>query len=373
MFELQQSDEQVALAEALRRLAQRSVRGPMAHGGVPPAGGLAAAWAALHQMGLCAPVGADRPDPMTAMLIAEEVGFGDPGLAYQLVCRARAAAMIADLGTGEQRSAWLPRLAADPGCLASVGYFEGFGRSPLELRTSARRVGDGWRLSGTKIGVVLPAGGGPLVLVAREEQTGEPVAFVLTREFGVRRDDAAVGKLGLDAAATGDIELTEVPVPESARLAGTGASVLAAVAALRLEVTAVLLGTARAALAYAAEYANGREAFGQPIAGYQGVAFPLVDVDIELDAARLLVWRASAEVADVAEVAQAAEFGRAARLVAEAVARGQRVALDATRVGINTLGGHGFIQDHPVEQWYRAAAVLAALDFDPLESDCEAF
>jgi hypothetical protein len=364
MFELQRSDEQLALAEALRRLAQRSVRGPMAHGGLPPADGLAPAWAALHQMGLCAPVGADRPDLITATLIAEEVGFGDPGLAYQLVCRARAAAMIADLGTEEQRSAWLPRLAGEPGCLASVGYFEGFGRSPDELRTSARRVGDGWRLSGTKIGVALPAGGGPLVLVARVEPTGEPAAFVLTGGFDVRRDDAAVGKLGLDAAATGDIELTEVLVPGSARLAGTGASLLAAVAALRLEVVAALLGTARAALAYAAEYANGREAFGQPIARYQAVAFPLVDVDIELDAARLLVWRACTE---------ASEPKQPADMVAEAVARCQRVALDATRVGINTLGGHGFIQDHPIEQWYRAAAVLAALDFDPLESDCEAF
>jgi alkylation response protein AidB-like acyl-CoA dehydrogenase len=105
------------------------------------------------------------------------------------------------------------------------------------------------------------------------------------------------------------------------------------IAALRLAVGAVLLGAARAALAYAADYANTRVAFGQPIAQYQGVAFPLVEVDIEVDATRLLLWRAAAAVESTTDLDVI--VGR----TSEVVARCQRTALEAGRIGVNTLGG----------------------------------
>lgn len=367
MFELRRTEEQLAVADALRRLGERTIRPALAHGGVPAPGGLDPAWAALTEMGLCAPTGADRPGLSTAMLIAEEVGFGDPGVAYELVCRSRASAMIEDLGTPAQRREFLPAPSSGRDRFASVAYFEGFGRSPSELRTRARQHPDGWLLSGHKIGVGLSDRADVLVVIAADD-TGEPTAFALRPSAvpGVRlvRDDAAVGKLGADAARTGDVELSEVSLPRSARLSGPDVgAVRRAVQVLRLEVAAVLLGTARAALAYAADYADTRSAFGRPISSYQGVAFPLVDADIEIDAARLLVWRAAWALDRDAD---------AGNLVAEAVARAGRAAMDTTRTAVNTLGGHGFISDHPVEQWYRAAAVLTALDFDPLEADCAA-
>lgn len=367
MFTLAQSSEQTDLADALRQLGQRAIRPLMSHGGRPSPADLAQVWRDLHGMGLTAPVGEDTPDGSTAVLIAEEVGFADPGVGYDLVSRYRAASMIDTLGSPEQREAYLPGLVADAGASAGVAYFEGFGRSPRELCTTARRAGDGWELCGRKIGVTRPSD--VQVVVAADAESGELLAFVLEPGTGgvtVTRDDRAVGKLGADAVATANVEFDGVRLPESARLAHGGGdlAVHRAVAAFRIGVAAVLLGTARAELAYAADYANTRVAFGQPIAQYQGVAFPLVEVDMEIDTSRLLVWKAAADIETLTDIATIIDR------TADVVSRCHRTVLEAGRHGINTLGGHGFIQDHPVEQWHRGAATLAGLDFDPLESDC---
>lgn len=373
MFNLAQTAEQLDLRATLQQLGERSIRPAAAHGGRPSPEALAGIWSDLHGMGLTAPVGPDHggqgsPDATTAMLIAEEIAYGDPGIGYELVSRAAAASMIENLGTPEQRDRFLPRLVTDREFVGGVGYFEGFGRGPTELASTASRRGGQWELTGSKIGVVHPAGPGVLVLVVADPESGQPAAFVVepgaVGGLELTRDDAAIGKLGLDAAATGNIELAGAVVPDLARLAGEGLELHRSIAVLRLAIGAVCLGTARAALAYAADYANTREAFGAPIAQYQGVAFPLVEVDMELDSARLLIWRAAGEVQ------RAEDVDWIVTRTGEAVARCHRVALEAGRIGVNTLGGHGFIQDHPVEQWYRAAAMLAAIDFDPLESDC---
>lgn len=364
MFNLARSAEQTDLADALRQLGQRAIRPLMTHGGRPSPADLERVWRDLHGMGLTAPVGEDAPDAGTAVLIAEEVGFADPGVGYDLVSRYRAASMIDTLGDPSQRAAYLPRLVAGGG--AGVAYFEGFGRSPRELRTVARRTGVGWELTGRKIGVT--RAGDPQVVVAADADSGELRAFVVepgTDGFTVSRDDREVGKLGADAVATANVELASVRLPESALLAGgDDLAVHRQVAALRIGLAGVLLGTARAELAYAADYANTRVAFGQPIASYQGVAFPLVEVDMEIDTSRLLVWKAAADIETLTDVATIVERS------ADVVSRCHRTVLEAGRHGINTLGGHGFIQDHPMEQWHRGSATLAGLDFDPLESDC---
>lgn len=374
MFTLAQTAEQTDLADALRQFGQRVVRPLMTHGGRPAPASLEPVWRELHGMGLTAPVaetsgGQGAPDAGTAVLIAEEVGFADPGVGYDLVSRYRAAAMLDTLGSPDQRAAHLPALLAGGG--AGVAYFEGFGRSPGELGTGARRVGDGWALTGRKIGVTRP---GELQVVV----TGDAQAFVLppgTPGVTVERDDRETGKLGTDAVHTATLVLDGAVVPVSARLSlgsdDTGGSddagalaVQRQVAGLRLGVAAVLLGTARAELAYAADYANTRVAFGQPIAQYQGVAFPLVEVDMEIDTSRLLLWKAALDVETLTDP------GVIAERTAEVVSRCAKTAYEAGRHAVNTLGGHGFIADHPVEQWHRGTAVLAALDFDPLETDC---
>jgi acyl-CoA dehydrogenase len=119
-------------------------------------------------------------------------------------------------------------------------------------------------------------------------------------------------------------------------------------------VAAQALGIARAAIEYATEYANRREAFGAPIIDNQGIAFPLADLATALDAARLLTWRASWMAAS------GVPFERGEGSMAKLAA--SEVAVRTTERAIQTMGGWGYIKDHPVEKWYRDAKLYTIFE-----------
>jgi acyl-CoA dehydrogenase len=119
-------------------------------------------------------------------------------------------------------------------------------------------------------------------------------------------------------------------------------------------VAAQALGIARAALEFAADYATGREAFGSPIIDKQGISFPLADLAADLDAARLLTWRAAWMAANRVPF-QHAE-GSMSKLKAS------EVAVRATEQAIQTCGGWGYISDLPVEKWYRDAKLYTIFE-----------
>jgi alkylation response protein AidB-like acyl-CoA dehydrogenase len=174
------------------------------------------------------------------------------------------------------------------------------------------------------------------------------------------RDDRALGRIGLGAAPTGGLALSGMTLPDSALLAGGDPLALArAIAWVRLTLPAIALGCARASLEFARHYATERIAFGRPIASFQGVAFPLADQDMALDAARMELWE------NARRVERSGDSAEIERLTRACIARASEVCLQTTREGVQTLGGHGFITDYPVERWYRCAAALAAIDFDP--------
>ena len=118
----------------------------------------------------------------------------------------------------------------------------------------------------------------------------------------------------------------------------------------------MLFRSARRAVDYASNYATERVAFGRPIAAFQGVSFLMAEALTRIAAVRLDLLDAAAQI-DCGTVAEDA--------VTWAVNYATAAATQATRDAVQVLGGHGFITDHPVELWYRAAAALAALDFDP--------
>lgn len=165
--------------------------------------------------------------------------------------------------------------------------------------------------------------------------------------------------LALDAAALATVSF-DVPLPASAAV-GDGDALAGTVDRLRLAVAAAQVGTAMRAVEYASKYATERVAFGRPIAGFQGVAFPLAEALMRIHEVRL-------EVTEAAVLLDADRYAEAAQAVTRAVNYAGEVATEATRTAVQTLGGHGFIAEHPVEIWYRAATALAAIDFDPLRS-----
>lgn len=366
MVQLAVREETASLLEVVNRFAAEQIRPRAADAEIAmqPDSGLPEA---LRRIGVAPAIaeeygGQGELGPDDVLLVAESLAYGDPGIAFELLATQQAAMVIAATGSAEQRSAYLPRLAT--GETASVLYYEGFGRGPSELEATATADGDGWLLEGRKIGVVRPSDTDLAVVVTRDG------SFVLERAeiegLSVWRDDQASGKLGAKAARTGVVDLAAVRVPAFRRLGADPLATARSVAQMRLQLAALVLGGVRASLDYARAYADQRVAFGQPIIDYQGVAFPLADATIGVEANRLNL------LATVLDVATLEDHELLERRTTLAINRTFKMALDATRVGINSLGGHGFLMDHPVERWYRAVITLGAFDFDALASDLDA-
>jgi alkylation response protein AidB-like acyl-CoA dehydrogenase len=371
MFELAPSEEQAAVIETLRGYAKEELR-PAAKPAEQAKRVPAAIASELQAMGVTVPVpetmgGQGVPDLLTHLMVAEELAWGDPGIAYALLQSAQVGLMIAQCGSEEQRRRVLPRLTRRDPAPTSVLLYEGFGRSPSEMDTRARRHTDStWILAGEKIAVANPALAEVSVVVAKRDDTDELAAFVLDGwPAGIRvtRDDRECGKIGLTSAHTGSVAFDRLVLDESARLAGGGPLDLARlIARVRLTVPALAIGCARAAIELATRYATERIAFGRPIAAFQGVAFLIVDASMAIDSARLELWAAAGTIE------RSRDPDSIERSTNRVVARACEVALQATRDSVQVFGGHGFITDYPVERWYRAAGALAAIDFDPLAS-----
>ena len=177
---------------------------------------------------------------------------------------------------------------------------------------------------------------------------------------GIAWQPGSAGHLGLDAARAGAVDL-DLEIGDAGLLGGPDADpdlLARLVSRLRLSTAALALGTARRAREYASAYAMERVAFAKPIAAFQGVSFMLADAEMQIAAARLEVW-------DVATSLERADIDALERAVSLAVNYATAVACSVTRDAVQVLGGHGFIEDHPVERWYRSAAALSAVDFDP--------
>jgi alkylation response protein AidB-like acyl-CoA dehydrogenase len=327
--------------------------------------------AAVHAFGFTAPIAEDYgghgvPTAFQQMLALEALGYGDPGLTGVLALTSAAALVISSAGSTDQCQQWLLGDTSPP--VPPLALYEGFGRAPDDYETSITAEGGRWRVKGKKVGVALSDSSPSHILaVGRDDGARQMRAAFVPVGVGVTIDDeanpqASQGFIALSLARFADVDFDVVI--DTADLLGAGKDVSQAVAVAaartRLVPAAITLGGAQRAREYATKYAIGREAFGSRIFDFQGVSFPLVDNQIKIDAARLSLWNAASEL-DNEEVPEGAEAG-ISRVVNEVHA----AATCATRDAIQTLGGHGFLTDHPLERWYRCAALFSALDSDPL-------
>lgn len=375
MFDLSLDDVQSSLKKMLGEYAQKRLRSAAAdaeNARAVPEGVLVE----LHQMGVLNPVdqqygGQGLFDPVTWLLSLEELAVGDPGIAFHVASSSQAGFLLNVGQNADARRQYLPRLASDRAVRTSVWVFEDFGRGLTELQCVAHRCRGGWSLTGRKTSVLAPGRADITVLVAVDAESGGLLAFASGDEINsrvvVERDDRELGKCGMLAVHTGCVSFQGLQLPDTALVARAGdATALHRVLAMyRLSLAAVAIGTAQAAFAYAVDYAKERVAFGKRIADYQGVSFPLANLAMAIQAARLGVWEAASLLESTADLDTLDKVG--ARVLVDAA----RVAVRATRDSINTLGGHGFLTDHPVERWYRAAITLVAVDFDPLLVDLD--
>ena len=262
--------------------------------------------------------------------------------------------VILSHGTEEQKRQYLPAIAQAEilGCFALTE--PGTGSDPSGLVTHARRDGSDYLITGQKIFITNATWADICIVFAR---TGDPgakgiSAFIVPTDSPGMTIREMKGKLGLRSQATTEIFLDEVRVPASSMLGGEGNGFKVAMSSLdkgRVTVGAGCVGIMQGCFEAAVQYAKERSQFGRPIASFQLVQAMLADMAVELDAARLLVWRA-ADLIDRGE-----PFGPEAAM---AKYFASEAAVRSTNRALQILGGYGYIDEYPVQKYMRDARVM---------------
>jgi alkylation response protein AidB-like acyl-CoA dehydrogenase len=289
---------------------------------------------------------------VTTVLMSEALAVGDMGIAVACLAPAAVSTAISLWGDADQQSTYLAEFVGENVPAAALALLEPRPLfNPFELQTTARRAGDGFVLNGVK-SLVPRAADAELFIVAAELEDSEGPALFIVEPGGQGLSIEPEPAMGIRAAATGRVLLEDVKLPAGALLGEPGESFTECVQLGRLGWCAVAVGAGQAVLDYLIPYVNERKAFGEPISHRQAVAFTVANVAIELDGMRLATYRAASRID------QGLPFGRevalARRLCAE---RGMGIGSD----GVQMLGGHGYVKEHPVERWYRdlrAAGVM---------------
>lgn len=364
LFDITPDDEQQMLQEAVRDFAAAHVRPAAAQADaesktpnelLDQAGELG-----INMLGIPEELGGvmQQRAAVTGVLIAEALSHGDMGIAYAALAPGAVASAIGLFGDAEQQGSYLPAFAGETPPAAALALLEPRPLfDPLRLDTKARRENGDWVLDGVK-SLLARAGECELFVVAAEaDGVGQggapgPALFVIessTKGLAIEPEPA----MGLRPAATGRLLIEGARLPAGAILAeGKLDAYLECVQRARIAWCALAVGTAQAALDYVIPYVKERTAFGEPISNRQAVAFGVADIGIEAEAMRLLTYRAAARADQGAGFAH--QTALAKRLC---TSKGMKIGSE----GVQLLGGHGYVKEHPVERWYRdlrAAGVM---------------
>jgi len=312
--------------------------------------------AELGLMGTCVPeeYGGAGADFLSYVLVLEELSRADAGVGVTVAVHTSAVTLpLLTYGTDEQKARFVPPLARGEQLGAFALTEAEAGSDAGAIRTKAEPTGDGWTITGAKQWITNGRFAGTYLLFARTDDHTAGArgisAFVLDGDdVRVTRDEE---KLGLNSSVTSDIVVEGVHVGRDRLLHEENRGFRVAMTTLdggRIGIAAQALGIAQAAYEVAREYALQRRAFGHRIGDFQAIQHKLADMSTEIDAARLLVYRA----AWLKEQGRRhTEEGAKAKLFASEMARRQ------TAEAIQVLGGYGYTKEFPVERYYRDAKI----------------
>ena len=311
---------------------------------------------ALGLMGVCIPeeYGGAGADFLSYTLVIEEISRGDAGLGVTVAVHTSAVTLpILVFGSEEQKARFVPSMARGETIGAFALTEAEAGSDAGSLRTSATRDGDAWVINGSKQWVTNGSHAGRFLLFARTDSDTPGArgvsAFLLDAEHvRVTREEE---KLGLNSSSTVDLVIEAARIDGDRMLHEEGKGFTVAMATLdggRIVIGAQAVGIAQAALDVARSYALERRQFGQRIADFQAIQHKLATMATEIEAARMLVYRAAWRKAQGLSHTQE---GAMAKLFASETARRQ------TAEAIQVLGGYGYTKEFPVERYYRDAKV----------------
>jgi acyl-CoA dehydrogenase len=316
---------------------------------------------------------------LTLPIANEELFWGDAGIGMAIMGTSLAVAAIFGQGTPEQMGEWIPQCfgtADEPKVAAFCASEPDAGSDVSAIRTTAKydEAADEWVINGQKAWATNGGIADVHVVIAsvdRELGSRGHAAFVIPPGTKGCEQGAKVKKHGLRASHTADVHLDDCRVPGSCLLGGKeklderlarvregkkakSQAAMQTFEASRPTVGSQAVGIARAAYEYALEYAKERSQFGRPIIENQAIAFTLADMKLEIDAARLLVWRA-AWMGRTGQRFENAE-GSMSKLKAG------EVAVWATERAIQILGGNGYTREFPVERMHRDAKIYTIFE-----------
>ena len=311
---------------------------------------------------------------LTLPVVVEELFWGDAGIGMAIMGSALAAAGISGNGTPEQVMEWVPQCYGDAKNV-QLGAFcvsepdAGSDVSSLRTRAVYDEANDEWVLNGTKAWITNGGIADVHVVVAAvdpELKGRGQASFIVPKGTKGISMGQKYKKHGIRASHTSEVVLDDCRIPGrmllggkeklDAKLArarerghsGEKQPAMSTFEATRPTVGAQALGIARAAYAYALDYAKERKTFGKPIVQHQAIAFKLANMATEIDAARLLVWRA-------AWLARNGGFKNGEGSMSKYKA--SEVAVRVTEDAIQILGGYGYTREYPVERWHRDAKI----------------
>lgn len=304
-------------------------------------------------------VGGSGLTRLDGVVLFEELAAACPSTAAYISIHNMVAWMIDRYGDAEQRRRWLPDLVTMRRFASYCLTEPSSGSDAASLRTTARRDGDSYVLNGSK--AFISGGGASDVYVVMCRTGGEGprgISAVVVEKgtpglsFGKQEE-----KLGWHSQPTALVQFDDCRVPVANRLAEEGEGFRIAMEGLnggRINIAACSLGGARECFHRARRYVRERRQFGRPVADFQTVQFRLVDMATELEAARLLVWRAATKLDDGAADAPAA-CAMAKRYATDV---GWRVVDEALQLH----GGYGYIRDYGIERYLRDLRVHRILE-----------
>jgi len=316
---------------------------------------------------------------LSTMIALEELAWGDAGLCMALMGTTLGVAGIVANGTPEQQMEWVPQCFGTPNDVKLAAFCvsepdAGSDVSSLRTRAVYDEKTDEWVLNGAKTWITNGGIANVHVVVASvDPELGSRghASFIVPEGTPGLRQGAKFKKMGIRASHTAEVILEDCRVPGSCLLGGkekldeklarvregqkaSSQAAMATFEATRPAVGAQALGIARAAYEYALEYAKDRKQFGRAIIENQAIAFKLADMKTRLDAARLLVWRASWMAATRQPFLNGE--GSMSKLYAS------EAAVHITEEAIQILGGYGYVREYPVERWHRDSKIYTIFE-----------
>lgn len=355
MAEFQLDDDQLQIQETMRKFAAQELRKRARESdeaGVLPEEVLDKIW----ELGVCAQsipedfggFGMGR-SAVTGAIMAEELAWGDLSLAVAALSPMLMAVPILEYGTEAQKEEWLPEFCGEtffPATAALVEPRVTF--DPFQLKTTFAKSGDAIVLNGAKCMVPL-ADRAKHILVFAQAATGSGPSSVQAIVVDKDTSGMRVGKpesyMGLRCCPLFPVTFEGCEVPAD-RLVGAsrGIHYPRLLNLSRATLSAMAVGVSRASWEYARDYAKERTAFGEPIASRQAIAFMLAEMAMEIDAMRLMAWRTAWRLDREEDATRDATL-------AKMYCSDQ--AMKIVDYGVQILGGHGYIREHPVELWFR--------------------